>query len=559
MRPRVFSWLLILVLAVGLLPGPAQAAGGETARGAADNGQPYAIMVNRRMSTVTVYTTDENGLYTVPVRAMVCSTGAPSTQTPRGNFSIGKKHRWNLMMGGVYAQYLSQFYRDCLFHSVCYSKPSSSAVLPGYYDGLGAPASHGCIRLQTEDAKWIYDNCGEGTLVTIYDDDDPGELGKPAKMIDSLRAKGSRGWDPTDPLPENPWAELWTRDISLSADSLCLTPGETSVLTVARSPEGTTYPTVMYRTDTPSVAVVDGAGSIRATGMGKAVITVSCGEVERSCVVYVTDTKLPFCDVPPDAWFYQDVQYLYEKGLISGGSGCAYAPDDALARVEALQLLYNIAGKPPVRHDGTESRPWYADAVEWASIAGLTDDAETPEEAPVEIAADGEAAIAAEALPAGEAATAEATQVESGPAAARLSEDGAAEENAGDPTWDAPEQIAKEEEPAQPAEADEALKETLTRGELVELLYRYNSLLAAKQEPNVVAQSSNLWLISQYETGNASRRRSSQDEAEPPETAAAWALRTGLLLGEAEGNPSLNTPITRAQAAALLHRYCEKQ
>ena len=35
------------------------------------------------------------------------------------------------------------------------------------YRALGSRASHGCIRLTVADAKWIYDNCGEGTVVHI--------------------------------------------------------------------------------------------------------------------------------------------------------------------------------------------------------------------------------------------------------------------------------------------------------------------------------------------------------------------------------------------------------
>ena len=35
---------------------------------------------------------------------------------------------------------------------------------------LGRRASHGCIRLTLDDAKWIYDNIGEGTEVWIHED-----------------------------------------------------------------------------------------------------------------------------------------------------------------------------------------------------------------------------------------------------------------------------------------------------------------------------------------------------------------------------------------------------
>lgn len=65
----------------------------------------------------------------------------------------------------------------------------------------------GCVRLTVEDAKWIADNCPSGTTVEIYDDDDPGPLGKPeAALIDT--DSPNKGWDPTDPDVENPWHQL---------------------------------------------------------------------------------------------------------------------------------------------------------------------------------------------------------------------------------------------------------------------------------------------------------------------------------------------------------------
>ena len=76
------------------------------------------------------------------------------------------------------------------------------------YNGLGAPASLGCVRLQTADAKWIYDNVARGTKVTIYDGDDPGPLGKPDKLVEHIPEEAANGWDPTDPREDNPWHAL---------------------------------------------------------------------------------------------------------------------------------------------------------------------------------------------------------------------------------------------------------------------------------------------------------------------------------------------------------------
>ena len=62
----------------------------------------------------------------------------------------------------------------------------------------------GCVRLTVRDAKWIYDNCPNGTMIKIYDGDLPSGVSKPAaQKIDENDPR--KGWDPTDPDPANPW------------------------------------------------------------------------------------------------------------------------------------------------------------------------------------------------------------------------------------------------------------------------------------------------------------------------------------------------------------------
>ncbi|MBE7002697.1 MAG: hypothetical protein E7425_00220 [Ruminococcaceae bacterium] len=348
MKHRVHAALLAVLLCFSLLPAPAEATEEIAAHSTRGNGNPYYIMVNRKMSTVTVYTLDENGYYTVPVRAMLCSTGTPQHATPKGNCAIGRKYRWHQMLGGVYAQYLSQFRGSCLFHSVCYARPKSDTLLPGYYDALGSPASHGCVRLQTEDAKWIYENCAEGTYVTIYDSNDPGELGKPEKMVPAPGATNACRWDPTDPEPENPWWESWTTDFSLSAETVVLVPGETASLELTREPAGSTYPTAMFLSDAPSVAVADGAGRIRAVGAGVCTVTVSCGEAEKRCTVVVTElpSAVSEAEAAPEPtaepWYASDVSYLCERGFVGNGSVFVTAPEAPLTRAETLDLFRTI-------------------------------------------------------------------------------------------------------------------------------------------------------------------------------------------------------------------------
>lgn len=164
-------------------------------------GFPYLIAVNRQANTVTVYAQDAEGNYTVPYKAMVCSTGR---DTPKGTFSTSSQYTWRALVGGVYGQYATRITSDILFHSVPYFSQSKSNLEYDEFNKLGTAASLGCIRLQVADCKWIFDECPKGTTVVLYDDADPGPLGKPDfTSIDTSSA--NRGWDPTDPDPKNPW------------------------------------------------------------------------------------------------------------------------------------------------------------------------------------------------------------------------------------------------------------------------------------------------------------------------------------------------------------------
>ena len=166
----------------------------------------YFIRVNYGANVVTIYTKDSNGNYTVPYKAMVCSTGSatPTSGTytiPSGTYSRGT---WGLMFGNVWAQYFTRIKGSILFHSVPYTQRNKWSLEYWEYDKLGTTASAGCVRLTVKDAKWIYNNCPAGTKVEFYSDSNPGPLGKPTaqKISDEEEV---RGWDPTDPDSANPW------------------------------------------------------------------------------------------------------------------------------------------------------------------------------------------------------------------------------------------------------------------------------------------------------------------------------------------------------------------
>ena len=183
----------------------------------------YFIKVNYQENVVTIYSKDENGEYTIPYKAMVCSTGSATPHSGTYTMPKGKNSRglWGTMFGGVYAQYFVRIVGSILFHSVPYTegwKDSAKGTLEYWeYDKLGTTASAGCVRLMCKDAKWIYDNCVAGTQVEFYADSNPGPLGKPT----APKISGDeevRGWDPTDPSPKNPWKN-YTSSNAKSADT----------------------------------------------------------------------------------------------------------------------------------------------------------------------------------------------------------------------------------------------------------------------------------------------------------------------------------------------------
>lgn len=175
-------------------------------------GFPYLIAVNRSASTVTVYTLDEEGRYTVPYMAMVCSAGkeGEDTETPLGFYATPVNYDWRALAGPSYGQYATRIWDVYLFHSVPYYTQHKDDVEYDQFNELGTPASLGCVRLMVNDVKWIYDNCEIGTRVIVYDDpDDPGPMGKPGTIYTDPADETLRGWDPTDPDPENPWDDKY--------------------------------------------------------------------------------------------------------------------------------------------------------------------------------------------------------------------------------------------------------------------------------------------------------------------------------------------------------------
>ena len=146
---------------------------------------PFAITVDVNNQVTTVYGRDENGDYTVVIRQMLCSTGTKSAPSDVGNWVLsGRTARWCEFpkWGNSKAQYWTKINGSIAFHSVIYNSNDTMDLSVKSYKNLGKRASHGCSRLTVADARWIYENCGKGTVVTITE-----KLPKDPELVASLK------------------------------------------------------------------------------------------------------------------------------------------------------------------------------------------------------------------------------------------------------------------------------------------------------------------------------------------------------------------------------------
>ena len=96
-----------------------------------------------------------------------------------------------------------------------------------------------------------------------------------------------------------------------------------------------------------------------------------------------------FQDVAEDDWFFEAVEYVSGKGIMSGVGDGRFAPHTVLSRAMLAQILYALEGKPEVddekRFDDVEAGDWYAGAVAWAAenglVSGVGDDQFAPHDA----------------------------------------------------------------------------------------------------------------------------------------------------------------------------------
>lgn len=84
-----------------------------------------------------------------------------------------------------------------------------------------------------------------------------------------------------------------------------------------------------------------------------------------------TSENLPFTDVSTRDWFYDDVKFVSEKGIMNGTSRNTFGPNLAITRGMIVTILYRMEGEPAITKDcpftDVKSGSYYEKGVSWAS------------------------------------------------------------------------------------------------------------------------------------------------------------------------------------------------
>ena len=83
----------------------------------------------------------------------------------------------------------------------------------------------------------------------------------------------------------------------------------------------------------------------------------------------------PFTDISEKDWFYGDVMFVYENGLMLGTSKTLFSPHGTATRGMMATILWRMEGSPAPKGKNSftdvEAGKWYADAITWTAENGI--------------------------------------------------------------------------------------------------------------------------------------------------------------------------------------------
>ena len=106
-------------------------------------------------------------------------------------------------------------------------------------------------------------------------------------------------------------------------------------------------------------------------------LILSCLLSTPFAVTADTDTENPFGDVKADAWYYDYVTDVYERGIMTGKDDGNFHPNDNITRAEFVTVLCRMSDMEyaglgnDLTFPDTPKDAWYADCAGWAEKNGL--------------------------------------------------------------------------------------------------------------------------------------------------------------------------------------------
>ena len=84
---------------------------------------------------------------------------------------------------------------------------------------------------------------------------------------------------------------------------------------------------------------------------------------------------LPFADVPSGSWYYDDIAYVYDAGLMTGLTATTFGPNLSTTRGMIVTILWRMENEPAAKHGcpfaDVRRGSYYEQAIAWASENGI--------------------------------------------------------------------------------------------------------------------------------------------------------------------------------------------
>lgn len=139
-----------------------------------------------------------------------------------------------------------------------------------------------------------------------------------------------------------------------------------------------TTPDQGYRLESFKVSKTDGTAlPLEDLGEGRYAFTMPAAPVTLQGVfVPLQSPKMPFTDVEEGKWYYEYIQYVYDRGMMKGSTDTLFEPAGHTSRGMLVAILHRLEGSPKQgSNQFTDVAPgrWYTEPIAWATANDIVD------------------------------------------------------------------------------------------------------------------------------------------------------------------------------------------